>query len=199
MRRACRPPLWGCLGGRAPDGALSTGPAVDVDLCIQGTGGLCRAGPGHHTAAGRAGLGPCGRRHLKHCLLSTPRDGCFLGLDPGVGQRLVSFGLKPGTACQGPSATLPPEVPRPHRVSPHPPPNPLVFSSSSRMIVGVIPSSFPTFLISWICSWKNNTKIHEDGLTEGEAEVPGQGRCLRGRRGGGPGTGGLGALGFEHD
>lgn len=67
-------------------------------------------------------------------------------------------------------------MPSPARTSPNPPPNPLVFSSSSRMMVGAIPRSFPTFLISWMCSWKKQQhKTREDSLTQGEAGARGQG------------------------
>lgn len=43
------------------------------------------------------------------------------------------------------------------------------------MMVGVIPSSFPTFLISWTRSWKSDTKTREGGLHQGEAAALGQG------------------------
>lgn len=59
------------------------------------------------------------------------------------------------------------------------PPNPLVFSCSSRMMVGVIPSSFPTWLISWMYSWKKHETCKES-LTQGEAGLHAKDESIHG-------------------
>lgn len=60
------------------------------------------------------------------------------------------------------------------------PPNPLVFSCSSRMMVGVIPSSFPTWLISWTHSWKKQQETCEEGMTQEEAGLHAKDESIHG-------------------
>lgn len=48
-------------------------------------------------------------------------------------------------------------------------------------MVGVIPSSFPTWIISWTDSWKNQQhETREKGLTQGEAGLHAKDESIHG-------------------
>lgn len=91
----------------------------------------------------------------------TPRISSRTWTGLGLGPGLIPFPSGPHrmrlkTLCQMlPTLAPPPRFPQ-HILDSwlYAPPNPLVFSCSSRMMVGEIPSSFPTWLISWMNSWK---------------------------------------------